>query len=38
MGTEILVTARDEGHAREQVKEAGHTVNEHFPPEEVKRR
>lgn len=38
MGKEVLVTARDEGHARQQVESAGHVVNEHFPPRERRTR
>lgn len=34
MGPTVLVTARDESHAREQVEKAGHVINEHFPPKQ----
>lgn len=35
MGPDVIVTARDETHAKEQVKQAGHTPNPHFPPERI---
>ena len=38
MGPTVLVTARNEAHAREQVEKSGHTVNEYFPPEEIRKR
>jgi hypothetical protein len=38
MGPDVIVTARDSEHAKEKVKEAGHTPNPHFPPEEINNR
>lgn len=36
MGPDVLVTARDESHAKEIVTKAGHKPNPHFPPERIK--
>ena len=38
MGPTVLVTARDEEHARQIANENGHTVNEYFPPKRVGRK
>lgn len=38
MGPDVKVTARDETHAKEIVKNAGYSVNEHFAIKEIKQR
>lgn len=37
MGPEVIVTARDEEHAKQVAKQAGHRSNSYFPPERIKK-
>jgi hypothetical protein len=37
MGPNVLVKARDSDHAKEIVKQAGHSPNPYFPPEEIRK-
>ena len=38
MGPDVRVNARDSEHAKEIVRQNGHTVNRHFEPMEIKKR
>jgi hypothetical protein len=38
MGPEVIVTARDEEHAKEIARSKGHEPNPHFPPEKIRKR
>ena len=38
MGPDVRVNARDAEHAKEIVRQHGHTVNRHFEPTEIRKR
>ena len=37
MGPEVIVTARDEEHAKQVAAQHGHESNPHFPPQKIKK-
>lgn len=37
MGPEVIVTARDEEHAKQVAKEHGHKSNSYFPPKKLRK-